>query len=758
MGLKGQLQKVSDANGAATRTTYDAFGRSASLRRPNVTFSDGASERYTYTDGNQPFKIEHWLRDDGPGDGLRYDYSFYDGLGQTLQVQGEGEAASVVSTRYNALGLTVQQSVPYTLTGALGTYEPVSNWGSLAATQTAYDGLGRVTQVTQADGTTVRTYYHNRQTAVIDAANHQTISESDAFGRLASVKQYDLTLAPGAAPNWGAAVYGQASYGYDVADRLVQMTGSDGAVTTIGYDLLGRKTSMSDPDRGAWSYAYDAVGNLKRQADARGQQICFYYDGHNRLVGKHYRSDSACPGTKPTTYGANGLMAAYLYDGGANGLGRRTQADVYNASGVLDNRMAWTYDVRGRVTQESRVINGTGSGTFVTQWSYDAADRPVWQKYPGGNGGQIGEQVNYGYTTQGLLGAVQSNGSTYYVGDTQYNVRGQVIERRLGSTTGVVRQLYAYSAAENFRLVSMKAGNVTPYSNLQNIAYTYDDAGNVLTISDGAAYGGSQTQKFTYDTLDRLQGACTLSGATCAGSDGSYGAYSQRSFGYNNAGNLTTWSGAGFTYQDAAHKHAVTHVAGAQRYWYDANGNVTRRINGSQDISLTYDTENRLTGVVGNGINASYVYDGDGKLVKSVVNGLISFYPYPELEVIETSPGVFREKYYMIVNGARLSVQDRSAWPPVKNYWLLGDHLGSTAITVDGATGNRTTELRYYPYGSARYNAGSQLTNYWFTGQRREASTGLYFYQSRWYDPVVGRFIQPDTIVPEPGNPQALNR
>ncbi|MEM4414290.1 MAG: RHS repeat-associated core domain-containing protein, partial [Candidatus Caldarchaeum sp.] len=35
---------------------------------------------------------------------------------------------------------------------------------------------------------------------------------------------------------------------------------------------------------------------------------------------------------------------------------------------------------------------------------------------------------------------------------------------------------------------------------------------------------------------------------------------------------------------------------------------------------------------------------------------------------------------------------------------------------------------------------------------------GLYFYNARWYDPVLGRFLQPDPLVPEPGNPQALNR
>ncbi|PKO20398.1 MAG: hypothetical protein CVU38_20330 [Chloroflexi bacterium HGW-Chloroflexi-1] len=45
-----------------------------------------------------------------------------------------------------------------------------------------------------------------------------------------------------------------------------------------------------------------------------------------------------------------------------------------------------------------------------------------------------------------------------------------------------------------------------------------------------------------------------------------------------------------------------------------------------------------------------------------------------------------------------------------------------------------------------------------FTGQRREVSTGLMYYGARFYDPALGRFIQADTIVAEPGNPQALNR
>ena len=45
-----------------------------------------------------------------------------------------------------------------------------------------------------------------------------------------------------------------------------------------------------------------------------------------------------------------------------------------------------------------------------------------------------------------------------------------------------------------------------------------------------------------------------------------------------------------------------------------------------------------------------------------------------------------------------------------------------------------------------------------FTGQRWESSLGFYDYVARQYDPYLNRFISPDTIIPDPGNPQSLNR
>jgi RHS repeat-associated protein len=90
-------------------------------------------------------------------------------------------------------------------------------------------------------------------------------------------------------------------------------------------------------------------------------------------------------------------------------------------------------------------------------------------------------------------------------------------------------------------------------------------------------------------------------------------------------------------------------------------------------------------------------------------------------------------------------------------YWLLTDHLGSTALTAT-SSGGKSAELRYKAWGETRYTYGTTPTTYRFTGQREDATIGLYFYNARFYDPYLNRWIQPDIIVPDCQNPQSLNR
>ena len=66
---------------------------------------------------------------------------------------------------------------------------------------------------------------------------------------------------------------------------------------------------------------------------------------------------------------------------------------------------------------------------------------------------------------------------------------------------------------------------------------------------------------------------------------------------------------------------AIVRVFALIFQWYDANDNASRRLDGSQDATLTYDAENRLTAMSG-GVASSYVYDADGNRVKETIGGV----------------------------------------------------------------------------------------------------------------------------------------
>jgi len=66
----------------------------------------------------------------------------------------------------------------------------------------------------------------------------------------------------------------------------------------------------------------------------------------------------------------------------------------------------------------------------------------------------------------------------------------------------------------------------------------------------------------------------------------------------------------------------------------------------------------------------------------------------------------------------------------------------------------------YYPFGrteTATPQAPFQVSRR-FTGQVLDAESGLYYYNARYYDPELGRFIQPDDVIQDLSNPQSYNR
>ena len=87
--------------------------------------------------------------------------------------------------------------------------------------------------------------------------------------------------------------------------------------------------------------------------------------------------------------------------------------------------------------------------------------------------------------------------------------------------------------------------------------------------------------------------------------------------------------------------------------------------------------------------------------------------------------------------------------------YIHQDSLGSTSLVTDSNGAQVGTTMKYLPFGLTQ--TGSVNTTKEFTGQRLD-STGLYYYNARYYDPQIGRFISADTVVQNPANPQTLNR
>jgi RHS repeat-associated protein len=77
--------------------------------------------------------------------------------------------------------------------------------------------------------------------------------------------------------------------------------------------------------------------------------------------------------------------------------------------------------------------------------------------------------------------------------------------------------------------------------------------------------------------------------------------------------------------------------------------------------------------------------------------------------------------------------------------YLASDGQGTVSEALDGS-GNVTFQQLFTPYGTSRYSSGISPTTLGYTGQRTDSTTGLDYYQARYYDPVAGQFISSDTV------------
>ncbi|MBK8129275.1 MAG: RHS repeat protein [bacterium] len=392
--------------------------------------------------------------------------------------------------------------------------------------------------------------------------------------------------------------------------NLTAVTDAVGNVSAMTYDSLGRKVGMTDPDMGGWSYAYDAAGNLTSQVDGKVQRLCFTYDALNRLTYKRHDSDGNGCDNNDTQ------LAQYLYYNSNSGDGKVGQPEEIRwSSNDEQNLETFDYDSLGRLTTHIRFVDDRGY--TMRYGNFDSLNRPRTITYPSG------EIITVNYDREGE-NSLSSNWGGGLVNNVRTNARGQMTfgsRRRAPDTTynyfGQTDAAGGGLGDSNFRLRQINSGSALKFS------YTYDKVGNIRSITDNILVN---TQSFGYDALNRLTTASAPGTASIAGYNHTYG--------YDVLGNITNNAGINYNYYDTAHKHAVTHLNNIQKFWYDANGNMTKRIEETGTYIQNFDVENRLLSVemVGNGVT-SFAYDASGQRVKTVQpDGRILYTPFPTYE------------------------------------------------------------------------------------------------------------------------------
>jgi len=345
-------------------------------------------------------------------------------------------------------------------------------------------------------------------------------------------------------------------------------------------------------------------------------------------------------------------------------------------------------------------------------------------------------------------------GAGTYVTEASYSYpHGQIF--RLQMPTSSFNTTYSYDAAFRIKSTQTVSGGSTHF--WQTLAY--DKAGNIVSILDSTPPGGGswQRQYFGYDSLNRLTSAYTTGGNA--------GQYDQ-TYQYDPIGNLVNKAGdcLGYWQEDcgvpgdsAPHNlkpHAVTHLNGDQKFWYDANGNMTRRIDEqNRDWTLHWTPENRLGSATEGTHDITFAYDADGMMVQRSENGQ-TINRVGKLFEHNTTLGSFTKHY--LFGGKLIAMREGLTANSAVSFFAT-DHLGSTSATL-WANGSLRSRLRYDPWGKERYTQYATPSGYRYTSQRWDSGLGLYDYNGRYYDPALGKFISADTLVPEPSSPQAFNR
>jgi len=704
----------SDIVTRSTTVAYDANG----LFPVSTINTLGHVESYTW---DARFGVKSSLT--GPN-GLTTSWQ-YDGFGKKVaEVRADGTRSDITYHLDVAPFYVLKQSTgsPASITyyDAKGRETRIENTlfdGTLAYVDTEYDALGRVARKSlphkgTAQGWTTYSYDAIGRTIsatapdasmVTTSYNGLTTTGTNAKGQQTiTVKDFK-----GNVVSITDHLGGVMRYAYDAQGNLTDTTDASGNITSMSYDVRGRKTSMNDPDMGIWSYQYDVQGNLIGQTDAKNQSTIMTYDALSRLVSR----------TEPE--GVSTWVYDTLWIGG-----------LTSESGPLSSK-TYSYDTLGRVTTSITTVNGQN---FAVDSTYDALNRVDTITYPQGSSGNR-FAVKQNYNAQGFMASVSNatTGAVIWQANT-VNEFGHTTSESFGNGV-VTTRVY-----DSLRGVMTGMQSVSGASTIQSWSYDHDAVGNMLFRTDNVM---GYTENFGYDGLNRL--------ASVTGP-------SNKTYAYDAIGNITSKSDVGVYTYDVNHPHAVA-TAGGNNYAYDANGNM---LSGA-GRTLSWTSFNKPLGVTTANGYTGYTYDANHNRIAKATPSSTTIYIGKMFEQI--TMGVVIKDINHIYVGSTLVVSIEDVGGVIAEKYMHADHLGSINVITDNL-GVVLERLSFDAFGKPRnVDATDSVssvvvihTTRGYTGHEMDAESGLINMNARLYDPVLGRFISADTVVPDPGDMQGFNR
>ncbi|WP_020124657.1 RHS repeat-associated core domain-containing protein [Streptomyces canus] len=791
----GLPTKVYDVNNKITETSYDALGRKTATWLSNRSHSGNQTPNYTYAYSVTNDALSWESTSTLKADGTTYNtaYSIFDSLLRPLQTQSPTPEGGrlLTDTRYDSRGLAYETYADVYDSANLpsGAYARAESGGAPKQTDTVFDGAGRATSsslyVYGVKKWTTSTSYTGDSTATTALnGGSATRTITDIFGYTVEKRAYAGTDPADAAYGTGpGATYTSTKYKNTLDGKPSTVTGPDGAQWSYVYDLFGRQTSATDPDLGTTTTTYTALDQTDTTTDNRGTQLLYGYDVLGRKTDQWQTAKT----------NANKL-AHWDYDTLAKGQLDDSISYVGGTTGNAYTRKVTAYDNLYHATGSQLTLpssdpfvayGAVASATLATTSYYNIDGTQQYYTEPA-VGGLSSEIVDSEYNGLGMVTAV--GGATGYLLATDYNAIGQIKQYALGtSTASTAKQAYITNTYEQGTDRLTRSLTTDATRSVQDLSFTYDDAGDVTSTFDSAnlsGTGATDYQCFTYDGYQRLTDAWTPSTASCDTSGrtttnlGGAAPY-WTTYGYTSSGLRTTertQTGTGdssrtYCYNNTSNSHQLTATTAATSctdvsatYIYDKSGDTTTRPNGTDTQSLTWNatgdldtvTEKSSTGTTKS--TTSHVYDADGNLLirRNTSGETVLYLGATEVHLdTSTSTAKYWAQRYYGTGSATIALRTNKSGTQTLSY-LSGDPHGTSTVSLD-ATTQAVTKRYLTPFGAPRSGGtGVWADDKTFLGKTTDPTTSLTYIGAREYDSAIGRFLSVDPVL-DTGNAQSLN-